>query len=253
MVKIVSSHSCYEWSANPLMKWLDAHSYWFGWVLVGLGVFVGLFGKKLFKPAICLTGTLVFTMISSMFLFSVFFGRDTGAVAPWLVFVGCAVAGVIVGLILAFLVRFGVGVLAGWGGFCLGLILYNTFIYKIDGDGKVAFWCTTIGLGVIAGLLSLWLFWHAIILSTSIIGAYGIIRGVSMYAGGFPDEMELYYLLKMGKLENIPAAFYIYLTFFILISILFVIFQYKKFGSSGDSAHSNSKHPYHINGRGKRY
>lgn len=253
IVKVTSDQACYEWSYNPLMKWVDSHSYMFGWILIVLGVFVGAFGKKLFKPAICLVGTLVFTVISTLFIFSIFFDRNTSSSAPWIVFSVCAVVGVCIGILLAFLVRLGVGVLAAWGGFCVGLILYNAFLYKIDNDANVAFWCFTIGFAVIAAVLSLWLFWHAIIIATSIIGSYGLIRGISMYLGGFPDEMELYYLLKMGKLDSVPYQFYIYMIFFVLVAILFIIFQYKNFGSDNKTSYTHGMHPYHINGRGKKY
>jgi hypothetical protein len=195
VVKVTSASACYKFSYNPLMKWLEHHRHLFGWIFIAFGLFVGLFGKKMFKPAICMVGTLVFTLMSSLFIFSVFFTRDTGNAAPWIVFGICGLGGVIVGLLLAFLVRLGVGVLAAWGGFCIGLILYNAFLYKLDGDDKVAFWIFTLGFAVTAAILSLWLFWHAIIIATSIVGAYGIIRGASMYLGGFPDEMELYYLI----------------------------------------------------------
>ena len=159
----------------------------------------------------------------------------------------CVVIGALVGILLAYLMRLGVGVLAGWGGFCLGLILYNSFLYKIDNDAKVAFWSFTIGLAVVAAILSLFLFWHAIIIATSIGGSYALMRGISMYAGGFPDEMEVYYQIKMGNLDGMSPYFYVYMIFFALVAILFIVFQYKKFGSTHDV--QGSKHPYHIQGR----
>ena len=178
-----------------------------------------------------------------------FLSRDSSETTSWIIFSVCGLIGIFVGLLLAFLVRLGVGVLAGWGGFCLGLILYNAFLYKIDNDAKVAFWCFNIGMAVTAAILSLFLFWHAIIIATSIAGSYAIIRGVSMYAGGFPDEMEVYYMIKMGDLSGMPLTFFIYLGFFVLTAIIFIIFQYKRYGSSDKKG--TAQHPYHINGKGK--
>lgn len=191
-VKVTSKHACYAWSSNPLMAWLGENQYILGAILIVIGLAIGLFGKHLFKPTVCLVGTFAFTMIASLFIFSVFFTRDTSNTTEWIVFSVCIVGGIVVGLVLAFFLRLGVGVLAAWGGFCLGLILYNLFIYKIDNDAKVAFWTVNITLAVVAGVLSLWLFWHAIIISTSIAGSYSLHRGISMYTGGFPDELEIY-------------------------------------------------------------
>ena len=223
-VKVTSEHACYEFSYNPLMRYLENNAYLFGAVLIVIGITIGLFGKPLFKPSICLVGTIVFTLVTSLFIFSELFSRDTTPLTAWIVFIICACIGVLVGIVLAFLTRAGVAVLAGWGGFCVGLILYNSFIYKFDNDGKAAFWASTIGLAIIAGLLSFWLLWHAIIIASSVAGSYAIMKGVSMYTGGFPDEMELYYMIKMGKLEGVNPAFYIFFVFFILVSILFIVF-----------------------------
>ena len=90
---------------------------------------------------------------------------------------------------MAYLFKFGVAVVAGWGGVTLALILYNTFVYKIDGTSKVAFWILVIGMALVCGALSLLFFWPAIILATSIAGSYAVIRGISLYAGGFPGEL----------------------------------------------------------------
>jgi hypothetical protein len=40
--------------------------------------------------------------------------------------------GAVVGIFLAKVSRAGVAVLAGWGGLCLGLILYSAFLYKTE-------------------------------------------------------------------------------------------------------------------------
>lgn len=133
-VKIISKHACYAWTYNPLMRYIDNNSYVFGIFLIVMGVAVGMFGKKFFKPTMCVVGSLVVTVILSLTLFSIFFDRDTSNATEWVVFIVCLVVGVIAGLVLAMLTKIGMAVLGGWGGFCLGLILYNTLFYKIDGD-----------------------------------------------------------------------------------------------------------------------
>jgi uncharacterized membrane protein HdeD (DUF308 family) len=176
---------------NPLVKWLSSNGYVFGAVLIIVGIFVGLFGKPLFKPTICIVGTLVFVVLSTLFIFSVFFNRSTANWVGWVVFAVCLLLGGIVGLILAKLSRLGVGVLAGWGGFCLGLITYNAFMYKADNGKKIVFWIWCLSIAIVAGVLSIFLFNHALIIATSLVGSYAFVRGISMYAGGFPNEMEL--------------------------------------------------------------
>ena len=74
---MLHSSACYEWSYNPLMRYLEYNRWVFGIVLIAVGVAIGLFGKKLFKPTICLVGTIAFAVITSLFIFSVFLSRDS--------------------------------------------------------------------------------------------------------------------------------------------------------------------------------
>lgn len=241
-VKISSKHGCYKFTMNPLFKWLHKNSFIFGAVLILLGMTVGLFGKKLFKPTICLIGTFAFLVVSMLFVFSVFFNRDTEAWVGWIVFAVCFILGCIVGLLLAKLSKLGVAIIAGWGGFCLGLILYNSFMYKLDGDKRIVFWIFNISMAIIAGVLSIFLFDHAIIISTSIVGSYAFIRGISLYAGGFPDELDLIKMLEAGDGASIDPRFYGYMAGFLVASIICIILQYRMWNRSKDT----HKHPYHY-------
>jgi len=45
---------------------------------------------------------------------------------------------------------------------------------------------------LIAAFLAHKFFDHALIISTSFIGAYALIRGVSVFAGHYPNEAVLY-------------------------------------------------------------
>ena len=183
------------------------------------GFVIGVFGKPLFKPVIFVVGTVVFVLVVSMLIFSLFFDRDTEDWLMWLIFTLCVLVGGVAGFVLAKLSRLGAGVLAGWGGFCLGLILYNSFLYKADDERRIVFWVFNISLAILAGITSIFLFNHALIIGTSIIGAYGFVRGISMYAGGFPDEMELVTMIKYQQMSGIDNRFYGYMIGFIVAAI----------------------------------
>jgi hypothetical protein len=242
-IKLAHQEACYKFSLNPLVRWLQKYSNIWGAFLIVLGIVIALFGKPLFKPTICFVGMIVFMGASSLFVFSVFFSRDTPSYAGWIVFGVSLFVGAIVGLILAKLSRLGVAVLAGWGGFCLGMILYSAFMYKLDGDKRILFWIFNISLGIIAGILSIFLFNHAIVISTAIIGSYAFVRGISMYAGGYPNEMELIEIIKYEGLSGIDPRFYGYFAGFIVASILCIVLQYRFWMK--DKNHQY-KHPYHY-------
>lgn len=201
------------------------------------GALVAVFGKPLFKPTICLVGMLVFVIFICLFIFSVFFDRNTPNWAGWVVLSISVVVGAIVGLILAKLSRLGLGVLAGWGGFCLGMMIYAAFLYKLDGDKQILYWCFNIGMGILFGILSIFLFDHAIIFATAIVGSYAFIRGISFYAGGYPSEFELVQIIKYDGWGSIDKRFYGYLAGFVVASIICIVFQYKFWKKSKYAQH----------------
>lgn len=164
-----------------------------GALLIAVGITLCLFGRKLFKPTICLVGTAAFVFMSLMFFYSVFFNTNTKAYVGWVVLGVSVVVGTIVGIFLAKVSRAGVAVLAGWGGLCLGLILYSAFLYKTE--SQYVFWITIVGFAAVFAALSFFIFDYILIGSTSLIGSYALVRGVSLYAGGYPNEFTLAALL----------------------------------------------------------
>ena len=51
---------------------------------------------------------------------------------------------------------------------------------------------TMIICGIIVCLLAVLYFDYIIIVGSSIVGAYSLIRGISIFAGGYPSEFLLY-------------------------------------------------------------
>ena len=64
-----------------------------------------------------------------------------------------------------------------------------------------------------------------IILATSFLGSYRFVRGISLFAGGFPNETEIYSkFAHYDKIEpHFPKWFYAYM---IAIMIIFVMTSY---------------------------
>jgi len=81
-------------------------------------------------------------------------------------------------------------VLAGWGGFALGLLLWNTFLYYAC-SSQILFWCFNLGLALIFGILALVLFDEVIIAATAIGGAYVFVYGIGIVAGGFQNPFTI--------------------------------------------------------------
>jgi hypothetical protein len=93
-----------------------------------------LFGKPFFKVVIFLGVTFGVTGVLSLLLFTLFFNVYTPSWLGWLVLVLTFIVGLILGIIMAKLARLGVAIIAAFGGFCLGLVIYAAFLYKLDND-----------------------------------------------------------------------------------------------------------------------
>jgi hypothetical protein len=239
-ITMKSKYGCPVTSINAIWTFLSQYSYLFGAIMIAAGVLIAFAGRKMFKPVICFIGTIATAGVVMMLLYSLFLGNTNGKSAVgWIVLVLSLVGGCIVGLLLAKLTKLGAMVLAGWGGVTLGLMLYGAFLYHIN--SQVFFWFFIVACAGICALASLWAYDHVLIISTAISGSYMFVRGISMYAGGYPNEATLETLIKNGLESAIPNTFYAYLAGIVVMMILAMIVQYKTLKAEKDE----SRHPYH--------
>jgi len=87
------------------------------------------------------------------------------------------------------------------------------------------FWSVNVGLSIVFGALALCWFEVALILSTSLIGSFLTARGVSIVAGGWPNEFSLIQQIKSGGVEHIEPWFYAYLSGILVLTSLSSIIQ----------------------------
>jgi hypothetical protein len=115
--------------------------------------------------------------------------------------------------------------LSSWGGFAVGLILNEAVMYKIEMPS--VFW-TTNGVCIIcSNILTHMKFEDTIIYTSSILGSYSIVRGVSCFAGHYYNEFTIIKLLESGAIASIDQYYWAYVGCFILFSIFGVIYQYR--------------------------
>jgi hypothetical protein len=60
------------------------------------------------------------------------------------------------------------------------------------------------------------------------IGAYSFVRGVSLFAGHFPNEAVMIGQLANGIPQDIPYQFYIYMSAIVLGTVLGAVFQFRQ-------------------------
>ena len=187
-VIFTSRDVCPRFSTNALWIFLNKWKDVWGVVYMVAGLFLCLVGRKLFQIAIFLITSLATCILIMMAFYTLFFKDDDEDYIGWIVLVCAGVIGIIVGILMTKFQRLGAALLAGWGGFTLGLLVNETVLYKTE--SLWWFWGVGLAFALVAALLTFVIYNHVIILTTSFMGAYLFWRGVSMYAGGFPNEFN---------------------------------------------------------------
>jgi uncharacterized membrane protein HdeD (DUF308 family) len=231
VITMKTQHGCPKLSSTAIVAFMTAHPWIIGTVLIVFGAIVCFFGRKFLQWTLAAIGFLL-AAGGSMLLFS-FMGLMDGLLTEgdspvWL-------------SIIAMIVSIALGVLAGWlmfktwmvGACILGttagvfgmIALYNLLFFSVE-----SFWLllAMIIIGGVAGALLTYKFFDMFaIISTSLIGAYALVRGVSTFAGGFPNEMTLMDQLANDVMPHMDNYFYAYIAAIIALFIFGVIFQRK--------------------------
>lgn len=96
-----------------------------------VGLFICFAGRMLFKPVVFILG--VFLMVSLVWLifYSTFLSDTTKPWVGWVVLIVSILLGLLVGFLFMKLIRLSAFIVAGWGGFCFGMLIYNSFLYMM--------------------------------------------------------------------------------------------------------------------------
>lgn len=201
---------------SPATKFLLGGTF----IIVGLCML--LFGTKLIN---WITGFLIFLTLAILLLtfFCLVIFQASISINK---FILSSVISVVLALILAYLITkklvvVGVGMLGAWTLLSVGFLLVPLFGLAQDKTGNGIRWAIYSVLGLVGFVLGVWKSEPVKIFLTAFIGAFFFIRGISVYAGGFPNE----FALAQGTNEAIHPAFYGYCVGILVLFILSILFQ----------------------------
>jgi hypothetical protein len=207
--------------------------YWVVGALALIAGFLFLFcGLALIKGVVFIAGFVLTTMVVLILFYGTFMASNTAVWAFWTI-IGCsALVGCGIGALMVWGIRFGAAILCAWGGFMLGLIINEMWLY-IYGSLAV-FWTTSILVAIACGVAAFIVFEPAVILMTAFLGSYFMCRGLSMFVGGFPSAFEVTAMVKQHAFSTIDPVFYGYLAGMVLLTILGFFVQWKLFKKKDD-------------------
>ena len=218
------SLACPVFTISEIWKFLNKFSYLFGAFFIVSGFLLGLFGRKLWVAAIFFITFFIVSAGILLLFYTTFLKSTTDIWVGWTVLAGAIVIGIVLGLLITKFQKLGGAIIAAFGGFVLGLILNEAVLYLAS--RYYVFWCVCVGCAIIAAALVFIAYNHVIILSTSLVGSYFLVRGISLYAGSFPEELTLTKQIKAGTILHEPLSFYIYLVGIVIATIICAILQY---------------------------
>jgi hypothetical protein len=218
---------------NGIWRFVESNAWIFAIVFIVIGLFNLILGRKLVRPTIAIIFCLS-TIVAILFLFYVLIlKKDTAKWVGWLLLAVSAILGGIVGFFASKLIRVGVFFLGLWAGAGIGLILNNMVFYKIN--TVAILWILMAVFGLTLGVLSCFFFHYIVIACTSIIGAYLFMRGISLFAGGYPNEFTIYERIRDGDMSAVPWTFYMYMIGMLIMFLIGGFIQIKIKKREGDN------------------
>ena len=232
----VHKAGCGAIKASGFVQYLNSNPWVVALVMIGAGIAACFFGGLLFDyimytvPAI-VSFLFVAVVVSSFGLFTVLeedIETTTGGVfkAIFGFTIALAVA-IVVGFLAKNTKKIAMGILGGIGSFFLGFLFYSLVFAMFIKSTTILLWITLI-VFTVAGTYFVYTRQEDLeVHLTVFIGAYLIIRGLSYFLGGFPNEAETFFELQRGKF-NLPLSFFGYLLLFIVLNVAGTWFQHFK-------------------------
>jgi Domain of unknown function (DUF4203) len=235
---LATSLACPIFTYNAFIQFIDTYKAFWGAAFIILGVFLAFFGRYLLKVAVFIAGTILITFIILVVFYATFLSSSTDSWVGWLVVSLALIVGLVGGYFLQKYEKIDAALLGAWGGFTLGVLLNETVLYLAS--STALFWIVNITLAIAFAIAGFFAFNQVIMIGTAFIGSYVTARGISLYAGGFPNEYVLINQIKNGAVDNINPVFYAYLAGIVIMSIIAYIVQLKMF----KRMEQHEQHPY---------
>ena len=120
----------------------------------------------------------------------------------------CMVLGIVIALVALTYEAFNAVILGVVVGYLFGSLTYNLLIKVVVGvNPQVLYWSTLITFILFISIAGGFMKAYMVVLATSLVGSYAIVRGISVYAGGYPDETYVMLLLNKGEYLQFGRVF----------------------------------------------
>ncbi len=223
-----TSQACQTSSYALVGEFIEDLGPLLGLILITAGsviTFFGAYWQKLFMLVTSAAAVTAYILVIEYSFIVPSFAPNWWHYAAW----GVAIAiGTIVGLMAAVYINMGLILV----GFALGttgaFIVYDAFlihIFEHEDAQAYALWAIIIFSSVCCAILTYYIYKHMLVLASAIIGGFCLMRGFSIFAGGYPNEFLIYSEIKYGTVSSLPSSFYMYMGLMAFFSLCGILFQ----------------------------
>lgn len=231
-IEILTKESCPKINFYVVWYFLDKNKIIFGIILIAVGGYLAFLGKKFDFITIWIIVFVLTFIVVVIFMYQYIL---PGGTADWVIWVVVAVAVIIGGVLGYFCSKYKrkvFGLLLGIvTGYFIGQTVYNFAAKGITWQPTVVRVLIIVGAMIVMILISCFFMKFLTIFCTSFIGAYLFVRGISLFAGKFPNEFSVADLIKNGEFDQLGKVFgwqvYVYLASIILMALICIVIQYK--------------------------
>ncbi len=224
-----SRHGCPSRHLSSLWKILYDNRVVFCVLMIIVGLIILVFGSA-FRDAILFVAATISAFILFVFIaynFVIFQTLD------WRVdlgiFAGILLAAVLLATVSYFCTnqRLSQAIIGLFIGLLLGEVLYSTVLIELfQATDLIYFIIMELVFGITLMIIAILFLHKFVMLSTSILGSYLFVRGISLVAGGFTNESLLYNEVRYGNYRPLPWSNYIYLFSLIVVTYFGCMLQH---------------------------
>lgn len=185
-----SPHACPVLSSGPLGHALEEAGFWLGIPMLLVGGYLCFVGGRFPGTTLFIFSTLAVSLIQLFFLFLFVLPNFSPIWTVPIVGIVCLGMGLGLGYGAAKWPKIGVMIMGFSLGSLLGFGIYYAFM-ESSVSTTTAKVITVVGVAVFTAIMYIIMFDYMVIITSAIFGSYILIRGLSMFTGGYINEFTV--------------------------------------------------------------
>ena len=202
-IEMRSLYGCALTDLYLLKKMFNKYWYIFAFLFIGFGAFLCFYGHKIFWLTVISVTGLICCFLISIFVLNLIPSLIKTEKSLWILLCVGLLVGIIIGITIKKKTKLFAALLGASMGYTVSLFIYQIIQNIIEWNPQVLYYITVVVFIVLGILFGYFLYNSILIIGTTILGGYVIMRGFTTIFGQYIDEGEFVDLIKNGELEQL--------------------------------------------------